>query len=503
MNRTKLYSRNLIGAAAHQIVVLVAGLIIPRIFLEYYGSEINGLVTSITQFFTYFFLVEAGLSASLTYSLYLPLSERNIPAINGIIAASKKSYFQVGLIYSALTLVLAALYPLFIQTHVLSSSFMFVLVVVIGLTGIIDFFTLAKSRVLLTADQRSYVISYSSALSLVLNSAIIIILARLRVDIIVLRTVALSSVLLRSFILNLYVNKNYSYLNYNGAPNMSALSKRWDALFLQLLGAAQSGAPVIIATIFTNLITVSVYSIYNIVIGGINGMLTVFTTSAPASFGNLIAKKEEATLQKAYQQFELAFLSIITVVYITASYMIIPFIRIYTHGITDANYILPVVGFLFALNGFLYHMKTPGGMLVIAAGLYRETRIQSSVQAIIIVLLGALLAPFYGLTGILSACVLSNFYRTIDLLFFIPKHVTHMPISKSLLRTIRTVLLYALALIPMMFLSITPTSFITWSVYAFIVFSSASAVVFIAAFVFDREQLVSLLQRVNLIANKS
>ena len=65
-------------------------------------------------------------------------------------------------------------------------------------------------------------------------------------------------------------------------------------------------------------------------------------------------------------------------------------------------------------------------MLVIAAGLYRETRIQSTIQAAILVVGGIIFGAKNGLTGIMFASCLSNLYRCIDLYFFIPKMVTQM-----------------------------------------------------------------------------
>ena len=69
MTRTKKFIYNTIATALLQIVNMAVGFILPKIMLVYYGSEINGLVSSITQFITYFSLVEAGLSSAAIYAL--------------------------------------------------------------------------------------------------------------------------------------------------------------------------------------------------------------------------------------------------------------------------------------------------------------------------------------------------------------------------------------------------------------------------------------------------
>ena len=54
MNRTQKFVSNSLSAAILQIVTFVAGMITPRLMLTAYGSDINGLVSSITQFIGYF-----------------------------------------------------------------------------------------------------------------------------------------------------------------------------------------------------------------------------------------------------------------------------------------------------------------------------------------------------------------------------------------------------------------------------------------------------------------
>ena len=67
--------------------------------LTVYGSEINGLVTSISQFIGYFSLVEAGLASAAVYSLYKPLAEKDTKGINAILSASRHFYNQAVYIF--------------------------------------------------------------------------------------------------------------------------------------------------------------------------------------------------------------------------------------------------------------------------------------------------------------------------------------------------------------------------------------------------------------------
>ena len=73
-NKTLL---NIVMFLIFQIVLIISNFIIPRIILLNYGSEINGLVLSITQFLNYINLFEGGVSGVVLAALYKPLSYKN------------------------------------------------------------------------------------------------------------------------------------------------------------------------------------------------------------------------------------------------------------------------------------------------------------------------------------------------------------------------------------------------------------------------------------------
>ena len=497
MSRTKKFMYNTVTTAVYQLIVLLVGLITPRVFLNAYGSEINGLVTSINQFITYFNLVEAGLAGAAVYALYKPLAEKDYLKINSIVSAAKKFYMKAGYIFVTLVFAMAIIYPIFVKTSVLSSVEVGLLVLVLGINGVLEFFTLSKYRVLLTADQKTYIISLSSIAYIILNTIIIIVLANLKVNVVILKTVAILAILVRSIILMTYVKRKYKFINYKEKPDNKSMNKRWDALYLQVLTAVQNGAPVILTTIFTNLKSVSVYSIYNMVMSGINGVLSIFTSGLSASFGDVIARKETETLKKAYKEFEFTYYALITLVYAVSMVMILSFVKIYTYGIQDTNYIIPEVAFLITLNGLLYNIKTPQGMLVISAGLYKETRIRTTIQALIIVVGGIILTPIFGLVGVLIASCFSNLYRDIDLIFFIPKYVTKLPVKETIKRIGLMIGNVIIIVVPcFLFIDIKPSDYLQWTVYAIIVVIYAFIIILASAVIFDRKQLKLSIKRI-------
>lgn len=502
LNRTGKFVNNLFFATCHQVVVLAVGFIIPRFMLEYYGSEINGLITSITQFIEYFSLVEAGLSSASIFALYKPLSKDDHKEISAIVVATRRFYMISGYIFLALVISFALIYPLTVNIATMGRWQITILVLILGFGGVLEFFTLGKYRALLTADQKLYVISISSILYTILNTSILVILSIMRVHIVIVRASMLSAILLRCVILFQYSRKNYSYIDYKEKPNNIALNKRWDALYSEIMGAVYRGTPVVIATIFTNLKTVSVYSIYNMVMGGISSILNVCTNSLFSSFGDIIARNETKLLQKAYQEFEFAYYSFIAIIYSVSFIMIMPFIYLYTKNITDTNYYDPILGSLFVINALLYNLKTPQGMLVISAGHYRETRLQVTIQGGIVILAGVLLVSRFGLAGILLGSIASNIYRVVDLFLYVPRKITKLSVYSTVKRVLCLIMEVVIICFPFQYFDTACESYFRWVQLAVVSTMYAGVVILLFGWIFNRKEMKGICNRMIALVKK-
>lgn len=498
MNRTKKFLYNSLTMALYEIVLLISGIIIPRVILKFYGSELNGLITSITQFITYFNLVEAGLAGASIYALYKPLAEENYGMINSIVVATKNFYNKSGRIFIVLIFSLAIIYPFCVNNSVLNKFSVFLLILILGTRTILEFFTLGKYRAVLSADQRAYIISISSIIYQVLYTIIVVVLSYCKVNIIIVYFFSIIAICARSIILIIYSKRKYSYIDYTAKPRYDLLDKRYDALYLQILGAVQKGAPILIITfIVQDLKIVSVYAVFNIIISGINNVLGIFTSGLGASFGNIIAKKEEEILKNTYNQFETTYYALITIVYTVCYVMIMPFIKLYTEGITDINYNIPVIGILFTLNGLLYNLKTPQGMLVISAGMYKETRWRNTIQAMIIVIIGILLSFKFKLIGVLIAICLSNLYRDIDLLLFVPKYITHSSWRSSIKKIFEMILSIIIIILPFQFVEINTLNYIEWIGVASIVTIYSLIITLTINVIFERQDIKNVITRLS------
>lgn len=500
--RSKLAVLNSLAAILLQIVTFLVGLILPRLILTTYGSTLNGLRASIAQIISYLYILEFGLSGSLVYSLYKPISDHDAGRISGIMAAARQQYNRVGLLFSALVGAAALLYPLLIQKEHIPFIYIFILVIAVGASGVIDYFTTAKYSVFLTAAQRSYVTSAFRVLYMLINTAIMIFLIDQKLPLSIVYLLALSSNLIYSGIYMLYMRRRYSFIRFGAPPDRECLDKRTSVLIHQISGMVVFNVPVLILTMIGSLKDVSIYSVYSIIFSGINSLISVFSNGFSSGFGDLIVNKKHRQLYRAYSEYEYFYYMAVAFTYVCALILGIPFIRIYTHGVTDANYIDPVVLILFTVIGVLNSWKMPQTTIIIAAAHYRQTRHRAIIEATVTTLSCIAFTYLWGIRGCLLGSIAGLCYRSIDL--FYARHITRFRFRYSFLRLIRMFVLGAVALIPFYtVISIRCSSFAEWVLAALAVSVWVIAVVFTGNFFFEKKTMHHLINRMkNIIGHK-
>ena len=85
---TKKVEFNIIFSLLGQIITVVISIVVPRLFIVSFGSEVNGFINSLNQIFVYVALLEAGVGGASLQALYKPVSEDNRDEINGILSAT-------------------------------------------------------------------------------------------------------------------------------------------------------------------------------------------------------------------------------------------------------------------------------------------------------------------------------------------------------------------------------------------------------------------------------
>lgn len=412
---------NTLAGLALEVVTVACGFILPRLILACFGSAYNGITSSISQFLGCAALLKAGASAATRAALYKPLAQGDTSRVSSILRANRMFMQRVAWIFAGALLVFAGMYP-FLVRHAFGWLFSASLVVILGIGTFMQYSFGTTYQVLLQADQRQCVYSFVQILTVLLNTLLSVGLIRMGTGI---HWVKLGSALaysLNPLLLGAYVRRRYR-IDPRAGPDNTALKGRWDALAHEVAAFIKDHTDLILLTVCTNLLEVSVYTVYYMVIRGVRQLILTFTGSLGAAFGNMLARGETHMLEDSLRIFEMIAFTASTLCFTVAGLCIVDFAGVYTIGVTDADYVRPVLGWLFSITGLVACLRMPYQTIVLAAGHFRQTRNGAFLEAGLNLVLSLILVMQYGLAGVVLGTLLSAAVRTVELAAYVSRRI--------------------------------------------------------------------------------
>ncbi len=497
--RSRKALKNILANLILQITVALSGLILPRFFIIAYGSAMNGMIVSVTQFISYLALVEAGVSAASIVGLYKPLADNDVDEINRILSATKRFYYRSGIAYVLLLVFLVVLYPMLVQNQIQPGITRF-MIIILATSNLVDYLFLGKYKVLLMANQKGYVMMLVQTLGTVLNTIITVWLIMEGCNVLLVKFVATVIYILRFILIWIYVRKHYRFLDFNAEPNYNAINQRWAALLHQITGVIVNNTSVVVMTVFMGakaLIEVSVYGVYNMIANAISLLVGSFNSGLQSGFGELLSKGDRKALDNAYSNYEYLTYMVVFWAYTCMAVLIMPFIQLYTKSFTDAVYVRDEIAFMFVLVGIAQNIRIPSITLICAAGHYKQTRWRAVLEVIIIISVSLLLVKPYGMLGVLIGSFCSFLYRGIDIVYYNTTRIVLGSWKRTLRRIIRNLavlILLSLAGRPVMGLAV--EGYVQWFLCAVIVALAVMIVFVVVNAVLEREEFRTLIRRI-------
>lgn len=483
--RKRITLLNILSSLLLQICVVISGFIVPRITLMYFGSEINGLVSSLTQVLSYITLVEGGITGVIAANLYGPLSQKEYSKVSQVLTTSNAFFRKVGMLFAGYTLLVAITYPIAFN---LSIPYVFFLTVILSMALFIQYMFSLSLKTLLNADKKGYIVSFVQILITVGNVILVYGSVYIYPSIHFMKFISGLLYIIQPIIFGRYVRSNYP-INWKAPADDSLIKERWNGFAINIAYFIHSSTDITLLTLFANLSTVSVYSVYALVINGLKSIVVAITAGINPTIGQLYAKKDFKELNFKMDLYEYIVLALVSFLFTNAAVLIVPFVMIYTDGIYDTNYYQPLFGILILAAEALYLVKYPHLNLAYAANKFKEITPSAYIEAGINIVLSIVLVLQYGLIGVACGTIVAMFYR----LFF---HVEYtkklLPGRKTYLFWGKLFLMFAISILEATacwkLFPIAEYSVETWIVHA-VLYSTLSGIilVLISAVFFQKE----------------
>ena len=490
----KKLALNTIFSILLQAVTFICGLITPRLFLNAYGSEINGLVQSITQFLGVISLLELGVGQVIQSALYKPLANKDNYNLSCVLASGNKFFKRIACILFIYVALLVAIYPFAVAENfdwVYTAS----LILAVSIGSFAQYYFGIIDKILLNADQRGYIQFASQIIALIINTAFCAIFILSGFSIQIVKLTASLVFLLRPFVVRMYIKKKYTIdrrVRYEDEP----IKQKWNGIAQHISAFILNGTDNIVLTMFSTLSNVSVYSVYHLVINGVCQLHHSATAGLHSLVGELWAKQEIDRLKHVFGTIELSLHFSSVFLFTCTGILIVPFVRVYTDGVTDANYIQPLFAILIVLAYAFTCIKTTYNLLILAGGHYKQTQKCHIISAAINVVISISTVYFFGLIGVAIGTLVAMGYQMTWMAYYNSKNLLKWSFSNFLRHIGVDVLTVLISVAATSWIKLGDISSLGWFIMAIKVAPIVLLTVTAMAFIFYRQKVIYICKHI-------
>ena len=479
-----------------EIVTIISGFIVPRLIIGTFGSDTNGLVISITQFFGYLTVLQTGIGGVAKAALYKPLADNDIAKTSSLIKSIESFFQKIGYFSIAYLVILMIVFPVLIYPAG-NTAETALLVLIIWLGVFSQYYFGLTYQFLLQADQRYYVFSFTQIAVVILNTILSVVMIKCGFSILMVKLVSSFIFFARPVFLSAYCKKKYS-LDQRAVKDDSLLKQRWDGFGHTIAYFIHSKTDVFVLTIFSTLANVSVYSVYAYVTSGLSLLMNTVATSVQSAFGNMIARQERENIKKNYHAYVCFNNALVMILFSTAIITILPFMKLYTASFEYSGYIDGTFAFLLFVAEATYCIRMPYQTIVLAAGHYKQTRNGAFAEAGINIVISVCLVYWLGIIGVTIGTLVAMMIRTIQYIRYLSKNiVSEKPEKQYVWVIVDIVFLSAAGILSKRINTIKRiqliNSYLGWCIFAFIVFILMTILVVAMIAIIDKESFSNII----------
>lgn len=401
-NRTSLY--NALSAVSLTLVNGLLGIVVTRFIIGGFGSDFNGLNSTANQIVNMLLILEGGFTLASNVALFEPLGRGDTNAVNGLLAATRKKFHGIGGLFLLVGLVVAVLYSLVVNSS-LPTEFVATVMVMTIVPAAFNLFYATTYRVLLQGQQKEYIISLFTMLTIGLGhiANVVMILCGGPMWMVRFNTMLFSFA--NSLLIAWYVKKKNPTLNLKVPPRREAIKGTGDVMVQKITGVVYNTTPIVFLSISPSGGTAlaSVYAVYNYVFTMVKSLLHAVIDAPRHGFGQMLTERKREDVWPTFAQYEYVAFLAVYVMLTTCCALILPFIKIYTAGITDANYYDMTIAVMMVMIAMTEMIHIPSGHLINMAGHFRISRNFQLIACSVLLVTMIVGGSIWGVYGMLAA----------------------------------------------------------------------------------------------------
>ncbi len=381
-----------------------------KIFLSCLGADFIGLTGTLGNILELLNLTELGVGVSISYFLYKPLHENDRAKINEILSVFGYLYRIIGIIIGFGGIIISLFFPLIFKSTILNLGIVYFSFFSFLASSLVGYF-INYRQIILTADQKNYVVSAYFQTTSLIKSAIQIILALYFRNLYLWVLIEFIFSVVCCIILNKKIDIEYPWLKTNIRSGKILLKKypliltKTKQVFIhRIKGFILNKSDEILIFAFVSLKMVAYYGNYMMIINKLNYLINIVSDGMNAGIGNLVAEGNTKNTIKVFWELMAIRFFISGCIIFSFFLFFQPFILCWL----GKEYLLnDLIFYLILLNLFIMLSRGVVEMYIQSYGLYSDT--WSAWTEIATNLSFTLISsPFWGIIGILLGKIISS-----------------------------------------------------------------------------------------------
>ena len=404
--RTTNSKRNIYAGVINRCIMMILPLITRTVMLQTLGKSYLGIGSLFSSILKVLNLTELGFGSALVFSMYKPIAEKDNNKICALLQLYKKIYHIIGTV-----ILLGGLCLLPFLSYIIKGGWpeevnIYIIYCIYLVNSSVSYFAFAYKRALLTAYQKTSVITNAntvfSIVSYGLQIGLLFLIHNYYVYVLLLPFFAV----VENIYLSHITDKYYPELKCHGTISKEeklVIKDHVKGIALQkICSTSRNSFDSIVVSMFIGLVAIGIYNNYYQIMISVHTFLYIIPNAIRASAGNSVAKESVAKNYDDFRKFNFLYLWIGTWCCTCLVCLFQPFMKIWMGD----DMLLPYSSvILFCIYFFELCMSDMLALYKDAAGLWWYGRYRTVIEAAANFILGY----YFGINGILFATVFTIF----------------------------------------------------------------------------------------------
>ncbi|SHF41304.1 Membrane protein involved in the export of O-antigen and teichoic acid [Bacteroides luti] len=380
-----------------------------KIFLDCLGADFIGLTGTLQNILGILNLAELGIGTCISFFLFKPIQERNKDKIMEIMSIFGYLYRKIGIIIGIGGVIASISFPFIFRNTIFNMGIIYFTFASYLGSSLIGYF-INYREILLSADQKNYVVSAYFQTAGIIKTIVQIALAYTYKNLYLWVAIEFLFGIIACVILNWKIDKEYPWLKTNKNEGKILLKKHPEILINtkqvfvhQIKDFLLSKSDEIMIFAFVSLKMVAFYGNYAMIINKLITMINTTLDGVNAGVGNLVAEgNKKNTIKVFWELMSIRYFIAGTVVF-SLFQLMDPFVTLWLGEKYQLDHIILI---LLLVNLFI--MQTRGAVDIFnhAHGLYADTW-SAWAEGIINITVTVAAATQWGIWGILLGKIIS------------------------------------------------------------------------------------------------